>query len=62
MLRGITTAALAARSRGERALGGVLRGSAQIAGENLINRYVCPEQTKGRRRKPYGYRSRIVYL
>ena len=29
---------------------------------NLINRYVCPEQTKGRRRKPYGYRSRIVYL
>jgi hypothetical protein len=29
--------------------------------KNLINRYVPPEQTKGCRRRPYGYRSRIIY-
>jgi hypothetical protein len=59
---GFATAALAARSRGARALAADLLGSAQTAAENLINRYVRPEQTKGRRRKPYGYRSRIIYL
>jgi hypothetical protein len=37
-------------------------GAAQTAIENLINRYVRPEQTTGRRRKPYGYRRGIVYL
>ena len=56
------TAALAARSRGARALAVDLLGAAQTAIENLINRYVRPEQTTGRRRKPYGYRRRIVYL
>jgi hypothetical protein len=59
---GFATAALGARSRGARALAADLLGSAQTAAENLINRYVRPEQTKGRRRKPYGHRSRIVYL
>jgi hypothetical protein len=37
-----------------------LLGAAQTAMENLINRDVRPEQTTGRRRKPYGYRGGIV--
>jgi len=56
------TAALAARSRGARALAADLLGAAQMATENLIERYVRPEQVKGRRRKPYGYRRRVIYL
>lgn len=56
------TAALAARSRGARALAADLLGSAQQATERLIERYMRPEQLKGRRRKPYGYRRRIIYL
>jgi hypothetical protein len=59
---GFATAALAARSRGARALAVDLLGAAQTAIENLINRYIRPEQTKGRRRKPYGHRRGIVYL
>jgi len=56
------TAALAARSRGARALAQDLLATAQMATENLIERYVRPEQTKGRRRRPYSYHRRIVYL
>ncbi len=56
------TAALAARSRGARALAADLLGAAQTAAESLIERYVRPEQLKGRRRKPYGYRRRVIYL
>ena len=56
---GNATAALAARLR---ALAMDLLGAAQTAIENLINRYVRPEQTKGRRRRPHGYRARVVYL
>lgn len=59
---GFATAALAARSRGARALAQDLIGAAQMATENLIQRYVRPEQTKARRRMPYGNRRRIVYL
>jgi len=59
---GYATAALAARSRGARALAADLLGAAQAATENLINRYVRPEQVKTRRRKPYGYRQRVIYL
>jgi hypothetical protein len=59
---GYATAALAARSRGARALAVDLLGTAQTAIENLITRYIRPEQTARRRRKPYGYRRRIVYL
>jgi hypothetical protein len=59
---GYATAALAASSRGARALAVDLLGAAQTAIENLINRYVRPEQTTGRRRKPYGYRRGIAYL
>jgi hypothetical protein len=59
---GFATAALAARSRGARALAIDLLGTAQTAIEELINRYIRPEQTKGRRRKPYGYRRRTIYL
>jgi len=56
------TAPLAARSRGARALAQDLLGTAQMATENLIERYVRPEQIKGRRRKPYGYHNRVIYL
>jgi hypothetical protein len=56
------TAALAARSRGARALAQDLLATAQMATENLIERYVRPEQTKGRRRMPYSYRRRVIYL
>jgi hypothetical protein len=59
---GYATVALAARSRGARALVVDPLGAAQTAIENLINRYVRPEQTTGRRRKPYGYRRGVVYL
>jgi hypothetical protein len=59
---GYATAALAARSRGARALAVDLLGAAQTAIENLINRYIRPEQTTGRRRKPCGYRRGVVYL
>jgi hypothetical protein len=56
------TAALAARSRGARALGQDLMVAAQMATENLIERYVRPEQVKGRRRMPYSYHRRTIYL
>jgi len=56
------TAALAARSRGARALAQDLLGTAQMATENLIDRYVRPEQIKGRRRMPYSYHRRVIYL
>ncbi|MGH9687726.1 MAG: hypothetical protein ACRD5K_11610 [Candidatus Acidiferrales bacterium] len=56
------TAALAARSRGARALAQDLMGAAQMATENLIERYVRPEQVKGRRRMPYSYHRRTIYL
>jgi hypothetical protein len=59
---GFATAALAARTCGERALAADLLGFAQTAAENLINRLVRPEQRKGRRRKPCGYRSRVIYV
>jgi hypothetical protein len=59
---GYATAALAARSRGARALAVDLLGAAQTAIENLINRYIRPEQTTGRRRRPYGHRRGTVYL
>jgi hypothetical protein len=56
------TAALAARSRGARALAADLLGTAQMATEKLIERYVRPEQVKGRRRMPYSHHRRVVYL
>lgn len=56
------TAALAARSRGARALAQDLLGTAQMATEELIERYMRPEQIKARRRRPYGYRQRVIYL
>jgi hypothetical protein len=56
------TAALGARSRGARALAQDLLGTAQMATESVIERYVRPEQVKGRRRMPYSYHRRIVYL
>lgn len=35
---------------------------AEAGAEDLIERYVGPEQFKGRRRKPYAYRARVIYL
>ena len=55
-------AAMAARSRGAQALAADMLALAESAAEKLIERYVRPEQFKGRRRKPYSYRSRSVYL
>jgi hypothetical protein len=55
-------AALAARSRGARALAADFSTAAEEATQQVIERYVRAEQFKGRRRKPYGYRHRIVYL
>ena len=55
-------AAMAARSRGAQALAADMFALAQSEAEKLIERYVRPEQFKGRRRKPYGYRRRIIYL
>lgn len=59
---GFAIAALAARSRGARALAADLFEQAQLAAEKLLQRYVRPEQIKPRRRKPYGYRRRVIYL
>ena len=59
---GFATAALAARSRGSRALAQDLLGTAQYATEQVIERYVRPEQMKGRRRMPYSYHPRVIYL
>ncbi len=55
-------AAMAARSRGARALALDMAAAALDATNKLIERYVRPEQHKARRRKPYGYRRRIIYL
>jgi hypothetical protein len=59
---GYTTAAMAARSRGSRALAADMLLAAQQATEKLIERYVRPDQLKARRRRPYGYHRRVVYL
>lgn len=59
---GFATAALAARSRGARALAADLLGTAQAAAEKLIQRYIRPEQIQPRRRRPYGFHRRTVYL
>jgi hypothetical protein len=56
------TGALAARSRGARALAQDLLGTAQMATEKLIERYIRPEQLKARRRRPYSHHQRVVYL
>jgi len=57
-----TVAAMAARSRGARALAEDMSLAAQASIDKLIERHVRPEQFKGRRRKPYGYRRSVIYL
>jgi hypothetical protein len=59
---GFDTAALAARSRGVTALAADLGRSAAALREKIIVRYTRPEQFKARRRRPYGWRRRVVYL
>jgi hypothetical protein len=56
------TAALSARARGARALAADMQAAAYQATNDLIERYMRPEQFKGRRRKPYGYHRHVVYL
>jgi len=56
------TAAVAARARGARALAADMQGAAMEAIQKLIERYIRPEQFKARRRKPYGFHRRIIYL
>ena len=56
------TAAVAARARGARALAADMQSTALEATQKLIERYIRPEQFKARRRKPYGYHSRVIYL
>ncbi len=56
------TAALAARARGSRALAADMQAAAYQATNDLVERYIRPEQFKGRRRRPYGDRRRIIYL
>ncbi len=55
-------AALAARARGSRALAIDMASASEQAINQLIDINVRPEQYKGRRRMPYGYRRRIIYL
>jgi hypothetical protein len=55
------TAAVAARARGARALAADMQSTAMEATQKLIERYIRPEQFKARRRKPYGYHSRVIY-
>ena len=55
-------AAMAARSRGQRALAVDMASMASDTTLKLIERYVRPEQYKARRRKPYGKRRHVVYL
>ncbi|HUJ82668.1 MAG TPA: hypothetical protein VLW83_12360 [Candidatus Acidoferrales bacterium] len=56
------TAAIAARARGARALAADMQSITMEATQKLIERYIRPEQFKARRRKPYGYHSRVIYL
>ena len=56
------TAAVAARARGARALAADMQSTAMEATEKLIERYIRPEQFKARRRKPYSFHRRVIYL
>ena len=59
---GYGTAAMVARSSGQRALALDLMAAAADATAKLIERYVRPEQYKARRRRPYGPKRGIAYL
>jgi hypothetical protein len=56
------TAAVAARARGARSLAADMQTTAMEATEKLIERYIRPEQFKARRRKPYSFHRRVIYL
>ena len=55
-------AALAARSRGARDLALDMEQAAATTRQRIVERYTRAEQYKARRRKPYGYRRRVIYL
>lgn len=56
------TAAFAARSRGVRDLAMDLEQMADRSRDIIIKRYAHAEQYKPRRKKPYGYQRRVIYL
>jgi hypothetical protein len=55
-------AALAARSRGARDLALDMEQAADRTRQRIVERYTRAEQYKARRKKPYGYRRRVIYL
>ncbi len=55
-------AALAARSRGARDLALDMEQASDFVRQRIIERYTRAEQFKVRRRKPYGYHRRVIYL
>ncbi len=55
-------AALAARSRGARDLALDMEQASEVVRQRIIERYTRAEQFKARRRKPYGYHRRVIYL
>ena len=55
-------AALAARSRGARDLALDMEQASDTMRQKIIERYTRAEQYKVRRKKPYGYQRRVIYL
>jgi hypothetical protein len=55
-------AALAARSRGARELALDMEQASSVMRQRIIERYTRAEQFKARRKKPYGYHRRVIYL
>jgi hypothetical protein len=55
-------AAFAARSRGARDLAMDMEQAASMTRQRIIERYTRSQQYKARRKKPYGYQRRVVYL
>ena len=55
-------AALAARSRGARDLALDMEQASEVTRQRIIERYTRAEQYKARRKKPYGYHRRVIYL
>lgn len=56
------TAAIIARSRGVQGLVGDMAGQANAQIEQLITRNTKPKQRTAVRRRPYGWRRRLVYM
>lgn len=55
-------AAFAARSRGARDLAMDMEQAASMTRQRIIERYTRAQQYKVRRKRPYGYHRRVIYL